>query len=93
MNKNKNKRKNNYSFKIKILQQGGDILTVGSNVKQTLVNLKSAQSTLRIYSIQTQDRKAKNAYREALKITEEVLQDLEKRLKAIQLQEPQYKGN
>ncbi|MCT8977659.1 DUF1657 domain-containing protein [Clostridium sp. CX1] len=68
-------------------------MTVGSNVKQTLVNLKSAQSTLRIYSIQTQDRKAKNAYREALKITEEVLQDLEKRLKAIQLQEPQYKGN
>lgn len=68
-------------------------MTVASNLKQTLVNLKGAQSTLRIYSIQIQDKKAKNVYREALKETEEVVQSLEKRLKAIQLQEPQYKGN
>lgn len=68
-------------------------MTVAANVKQTLVNLKSAQSTLRMYSIQTQNRKAKSVYKEALKVTDEVVQDLERRLKAIELQEPQYKSN
>jgi hypothetical protein len=68
-------------------------LTVGSKVKQTLVSLKSTQSTLRIYSIQTQDRKAKLAYKEALKATDEVVQDLERRLRVMEFQEPQYKGN
>jgi hypothetical protein len=68
-------------------------LTVAANVKQTLVNLKSAQSTLRMYSIQTQNRKAKLAYKDALKVTDEVVQDLERRLKNIELQEPQYKSN
>jgi Protein of unknown function (DUF1657). len=68
-------------------------LTVGSKVKQTLVSLKSTQSTLRIYSVQTQDRKAKCVYKEALKSTDEVIQDLERRLRAIEFQEPQYKGN
>ena len=42
-------------------------MTVGSKVKQTLVSLKSTQSTLRMYSIQTQDRKAKLAYKESPK--------------------------
>lgn len=68
-------------------------MTVGSKVKQTLVSLKSTQSTLRMYSIQTQDRKAKLAYKEALKATDEVVQDLERRLKVMEFQEPQYKGN
>ena len=68
-------------------------MTVAANVKQTLVNLKSAQSTLRMYSIQTQNRKTKSTYKEALRVTDEVVQDLERRLKAIELQEPQYKGN
>lgn len=68
-------------------------MTVGSKVKQTLVSLKSTQSTLRIYSIQTQDRKSKLAYKEALKATDEVVQDLERRLRFMEFQEPQYKGN
>ncbi|KZL91160.1 DUF1657 domain-containing protein [Clostridium magnum] len=68
-------------------------MTVGSKVKQTLVSLKSTQSTLRMYSIQTQDRKAKLAYKEALKATDEVVQDLERRLRVVEFQEPQYKGN
>ncbi len=68
-------------------------MTVGSKVKQTLVSLKSTQSTLRMYSIQTQDRKAKLAYKEALKATDEVVQDLERRLRVMEFQEPQYKGN
>lgn len=68
-------------------------MTVGSKVKQTLVSLKSTQSTLRMYSIQTQNRKAKLAYKEALKATDEVVQDLERRLRVMEFQEPQYKGN
>jgi Protein of unknown function (DUF1657). len=46
-----------------------------------------------MYSIQTQDRKAKLAYKEALKATDEIVQDLERRLRVMEFQEPQYKGN
>lgn len=66
-------------------------MTVASQVKQTLANLKGTQSTLRIYSIQAQDEKAKYTYREAIKITNVIIKDLEQRLSELQLEEPQYK--
>lgn len=68
-------------------------LTVGSKVKQTLVTLKSAKSTLRMYSLQTQNKKAKEVYKEALKATEDIVSNLEGRVKFIEYEEPQYKGN
>jgi hypothetical protein len=68
-------------------------MTVGSKVKQTLSNLKSIESTLRLYSTQIDNKKESNAYLEALKTTETVIKDVEDRLKIIEFQEPQYKGN
>ncbi|SHG96885.1 DUF1657 domain-containing protein [Tepidibacter thalassicus] len=67
-------------------------MTVGAKMKQTLANLKGVQSTLRLYSIQTQDKKAKEAYQEAMEITSEVICDLEQRIKVVEFEEPQYKG-
>ncbi|SHJ80989.1 DUF1657 domain-containing protein [Tepidibacter formicigenes] len=67
-------------------------MTVGAKVKQTLANLKGTQSTLRLYSIQTQDKNIKDAYKEALKITDKVIHDLEERIKVLEFEEPQYKG-
>jgi exo-beta-1,3-glucanase (GH17 family) len=68
-------------------------MTVASQVKQTLTSLKSAQSTLRIYSSQTQEKEAIAAYKETLGVTNEIINDLEQRTKTLEFQEPQYKGN
>lgn len=67
-------------------------MTVSSRVKQTLANLKGAQSTLRIYSIQTQDEETKTVYKEALETTEDIIKDLEERIRTLEFQEPQNKG-
>lgn len=68
-------------------------MTVGSEVKQTLADLRGIESTLRIYSIQSGNKQEINAYKEALKTTEAVTKNIESRLKNIQLEEPQYKKN
>ncbi len=68
-------------------------MTVGSKMKKTLASLKGAESTLRVYSIQTTDKRAKAVYRESLKATDEIIQELQKRQKYIEGQEPQYKSD
>lgn len=65
-------------------------MTVASQVKQTLANLKGIQSTLRIYSTQTQDDQSTAIYKEALETTETVINDLEQRVRVLEFQEPQY---
>ncbi|OOM07528.1 DUF1657 domain-containing protein [Clostridium saccharobutylicum] len=68
-------------------------MTVGSKVKQTLATLKGAEATLRMYSLQERDEKAKDVYTEAFKEIDKIKLDLEKRVGFIEFQEPQYKGN
>lgn len=68
-------------------------MTVASKVKQTLATLKGSQGTLRIYAAQTQDEETRSVYNEAMEITEGIIIDMEERLKVLELQEPQYKGN
>lgn len=67
-------------------------MSVGAKVKQTLASLKGTQSTLRLYSIQSQNKKTKEIYKEALNITNEIINDLEERIKVLEFEEPQYKG-
>jgi acetone carboxylase gamma subunit len=68
-------------------------MTVASKVKQTLASLKGTQATLRVYSDQSQDEEAIKIFQDAVNITNSVVIDLENRLKVIEYQEPQYKGN
>lgn len=65
-------------------------MTVVSEIKQTLANLKGIESTLRIYSLQSKNKDEANAYREALKTTESVTKNIEDRLITIKVEEPQY---
>ncbi|WP_053956013.1 DUF1657 domain-containing protein [Inediibacterium massiliense] len=67
-------------------------MTVAAKVKQTLATLKSAQSTLQTYSIQSEDQDLKNIYEKALDVTHYAIDDLEERIKKIEFEEPQYKG-
>lgn len=68
-------------------------MTVASQVKQTLAGLNGIQGTLRVYFAQAQDTETKNVYDEALEVTKEIINDLEKRVQVLEFQEPQYKGN
>jgi len=68
-------------------------MTVASQVKQTLAGLKGVQGTLRIYSTQTRDEETRSIFSEAVKTTEGIINDLEKRMQTLEFQEPQYKGN
>lgn len=67
-------------------------MTVGAKVKQTLANLRGAQSVLRAYATQSQDDEAQKVYENALQTTEEIIVDIEKRLQILEFEEPQYKG-
>ncbi|MDF2504899.1 DUF1657 domain-containing protein [Clostridium sp.] len=68
-------------------------MTVGSKVKQTLAGLKGIESTLRIYSVQSKNKDDVKVYKDALKITESVIKNVEDRIKTLEFEEPQYKGN
>lgn len=68
-------------------------MTVGSKVKQTHATLKGIESTLKLYSLQSNDEEVKIVFENALKTTEAVLKDLEDRLKEIIFEEPQYNSN
>lgn len=68
-------------------------MTVASKVKQTLASLKGIESTLRIYSVQRRNKEEIKVCKEGLDTTEAVIKDIEDRLKTIEFQEPQYKGN
>lgn len=69
------------------------MMTVVSQVKQTLASLKGARGTLRVYSSQTRDKEARSMFTEGIKVTGSVIEDLEARLQVLEFEEPQYKGN
>lgn len=68
-------------------------MTVASQLKQVLATLKGSQGTIRLYAAQAQEEETRAVYDEALETTTEIIHDLEKRLSALEYQEPQYKGN
>ncbi|MCG9967360.1 DUF1657 domain-containing protein [Pelotomaculum terephthalicicum JT] len=67
-------------------------MTVGSQVKQTLSGLKSAQASLESFALQTQNQQAKQLYTNAAQQTKSIIDTLEPRINDIENQEPQYKG-
>ena len=68
-------------------------MTAISKVKQTLATLKGAEATLKMYSLQECDKKSRAIYNEASKEISEIKTDLEKRIGAMEFEEPQYKGD
>lgn len=68
-------------------------VTVASQVKQTMASLKGARGTLRVYSTQTRDEQARSMFTDAIEVTSSIIEDLDSRLKSLEFEEPQYKGN
>lgn len=67
-------------------------MTVGTQVKQALAGLKSAQASFETFAMQTQNQQAKQLYTDAANKTKEVVDSIEPRIAEIEKEEPQYKG-
>ena len=67
-------------------------MTVSSQIKETLSNLKSAQASLESFALQTQNQQAKQFFTSAAQQAKSIINTLEPRIQEIESQEPQYKG-
>jgi len=67
-------------------------MTVASDVKTCLANLKSAQASLEQFALSTQNQQAKQVFSSAAETTQQVIQQVEERVKQLEQEEPQYKG-
>jgi len=67
-------------------------MTVGTQVKQTIAGLKSAQASFEQFALQTENKQAKKLYEDAAQQTMNILNSVEPRVKQIEQEEPQYKG-
>jgi hypothetical protein len=65
-------------------------MTVGTQVKQTLAGLKSAQASFEQFALQTENKNAKQIYQQAAQQTQTIIQSLEPRIQEITAEEPQY---
>ncbi|MEH7255503.1 DUF1657 domain-containing protein [Neobacillus niacini] len=65
-------------------------MTVGTQVKQALASLKSAQASFETFALATDNQNAKKLYQDASQQTQTVLDSLEPRLQEIIAEEPQY---
>ncbi len=65
-------------------------MTVGTQVKQTIAGLKSAQASFETFALQTENKNAKQLYQEAAQQTKAILDSIEPRLQEIIVEEPQY---
>jgi hypothetical protein len=66
-------------------------MTVGTQVKQTIAGLKSAQASLETFSLATDNQQAKQLYQTAAQQTQAIIDSIEPRLQEIEQEEPQYK--
>ncbi|CAH2714227.1 MULTISPECIES: DUF1657 domain-containing protein [Neobacillus] len=65
-------------------------MTVGTQVKQALAGLKSAQASFETFALATDNQNAKQIYQQAAQQTQTVLDSVEPRLQEILAEEPQY---
>ncbi|MFC4617762.1 DUF1657 domain-containing protein [Camelliibacillus cellulosilyticus] len=66
-------------------------MTIAEQIKQTIGSLKSVEASFELFSYQTKDTAAKQAFTEATTVTQQVIDALETRLMIVEKEEPQYK--
>lgn len=67
-------------------------MTVSSDVKTCVASLKSAQANLEQFALSTQNQQAKQMFTNAAQTTQQIIQQVENRVKQLEQEEPQYKG-
>lgn len=67
-------------------------MTVGTQVKQALANLKSVQADFETFALQTQDQTVKQLYGQCATQAKGMIQQIEQRVQQIEQEEPQYQN-
>jgi|DewCreStandDraft_1066081.scaffolds.fasta_scaffold00132_92 hydrogenase maturation factor HypF (carbamoyltransferase family) len=67
-------------------------MTVGSQVKQTMAVLLGIEAVIRQYAQTAQNLEAKEVWERQIPKTENMIKLLDKRIRVLERQEPQYKG-
>ncbi|WP_210366081.1 DUF1657 domain-containing protein [Bacillus sp. REN3] len=67
-------------------------MTVGTQIKQTLAGLKSAQASFETFALGTENQQAKQLYQAAAQQTQAIIDSIQPRLQEIEQEEPQYKA-
>ena len=67
-------------------------MTVGSQVKQTIAGLKSAQASFEQFALQTENKQAKQLYADAATKTQQIIDQVQPRMQQMEQEEPQFKG-
>lgn len=68
-------------------------MTVGSDVKQCLSNIKSIEAQLSSLSLNSLDEDTKGVFHQTMLTMTNVKKDLQERVLELERLEPQYKGN
>lgn len=67
-------------------------MTVATQVKTCLASLKSAQSSLEQFALNTQNQEAKMMFENASKATQQIVNEVSTRVGQLENEEPQYQG-
>lgn len=65
-------------------------MTVGTQVKQAMAGLKSAQASFETFALATDNQEAKKLYQDCAQQTQTIIDSVEPRLQQILQEEPQY---
>jgi transcription elongation factor Elf1 len=68
-------------------------MTVGKKLKTTLASLKSCQANLESFALETENEMAKDMYTQFADQAKTLVEGIKTRVKDMEEQEPQYKGN
>jgi hypothetical protein len=66
-------------------------MTVGTQMQQVIATVQSAAATMKTFSLETQDEKAKKSFEQLAQTFDSALDELKGREQYIGQQEPQYK--
>ena len=67
-------------------------MTVASDVKQCLSNLKGVEATLSTLALHTKDEESSRILHETMTTVSEIVSDMRKRVGELEREELQYKG-
>ncbi|MFB4166306.1 DUF1657 domain-containing protein [Alteribacillus sp. JSM 102045] len=65
-------------------------MTVSSDLKTTVANLKSAQASFESFALATENEQAKQMYQNAAQQTQQLVDSVSPRVQQIEQEEPQY---
>jgi hypothetical protein len=66
-------------------------MTVGTQMTQAIATVQSAASSMKTFSLETQDQQAKQTFEQLAKTLDAAVETLTGRQKYVEQQEPQYK--